>query len=212
MEILKMLQEIKIFGNPLVDLDDLFELVILLVINTGVALVIVRGIYYPLRKEKNYAYAFILSNIAIFLVCYMLINLKQVQLGFAFGLFAVLSIVRYRTEAIPIKEMTYFFIIIVIAVINALSSKAVSYSELVFVNLVFIGMIYYLEHFWMKKQTGSKFVVYEKIDLIKPNKREELVSDLKERTGYNVIAVKVGRINYLNDTALVEIFYKEHVE
>lgn len=197
---------LEIFGNPLFDAGDFFEMLILFSINLVVTLIITRLIYYSIHREKEYVFSFLLSNLAIFLVCILLVNVK-LKLGFAFGLFAVLSIVRFRTEPIPIKEMTYFFVIIIVAVINALSSKNVSYAELFFTNMVLIATIYILEKVWLDKQDSSSFVNYEKIELIHPDKRAELIEDLKARTGYNISKVKIGRINFLNDTALVEIFY-----
>jgi len=201
-------EAIKIFGNRLFDARDFFEMLTLFTINLVVTVIIVRGIYYSIHREKEMVFAFVLANVAIFLVCILLVNVK-LKLGFAFGLFAVLSIVRFRTEAIPIKEMTYFFIIIIVAVINALSSKNVSYSELFFTNFALIAIIYFLEKIWLNKQESSSTIVYEKIELIQPAKRKELIQDLSERTGFTISKVKVSKINFLNDTALVEIFYRQ---
>jgi len=199
---------IKIFGNKIFDAGDFFEMLILFVINLVVTLTIVRGIYYTIYREKEMVFAFTLANVAIFLVCILLVNVK-LKLGFAFGLFAVLSIVRFRTEAIPIKDMTYFFVIIIVAVINALSSKNVSYSELFFTNFALIAIIFFLEKVWLTKQDNSSYIVYEKIELIQPDKRNELIKDISERTGFIISKAKVSKINFLNDTALVEIFYKQ---
>jgi len=199
---------VKIYGNKLIDFKDLNEMLILFGINLLALFIVVRLIYYSIHREKEYVFAYTVSNIAIFFLCILLANVK-LKLGFAFGLFAVLSIVRFRTEAIPIKEMTYFFIIIIIAVINSLSSKSVSYAELLVTNSSIILAIFYLEKAWLKKQDSSRTIVYEKIELIMPGKRKELIADLKERTGLEINKVKIGNVNFLNDTALVEVFYNE---
>ena len=129
------------------------------------------------------------------------------QMGFALGLFAVFGILRYRTEAIPIRHMTYLFIVIGISMINALSNKSISIFELIFTN-GFISLITYLiDRVWFQTLEESKNILYEKIDLIKPENQEDLIKDLKERTGLPIHAVKVEKIDFLRDTASITIYY-----
>jgi hypothetical protein len=132
-----------------------------------------------------------------------------INIGFAFGLFAVFAILRYRTDPIPIKEMTYLFIVITIGVINALSGAEVSYGELLFTNMALVGLTYFLETYWRKNLLVRITIEYEKIENIKPQKRDTLLADLKERTGLNIQSLEFRRMNFLRDTARIRIYYKE---
>jgi hypothetical protein len=140
------------------------------------------------------------------LLCFLLESVK-LELGFALGLFAVFGIIRYRTTTIPIKEMTYLFIIIGLSVINALANKKISYAELLFTNMAVIAVVWGLERIWLLKNENSKTIVLEKIDLIRPENYNLLMEDLKERTGLEINRAEVGKINFLRDTAQVKIFY-----
>jgi hypothetical protein len=135
-----------------------------------------------------------------------LANVK-LQLGFALGLFAIFGIIRYRTDAIPIKEMTYLFIIICVSVINALANKKISYAELFFTNVAIIFIVYGLEKIWLLRHESNKLIIYEKIDLIKPERRSELMKDLSQRTGLKINRIEIGRIDFLRDTARIRIYY-----
>jgi len=198
--------EIEFFNIELIDVEDFFELIIRFFFNLSVCFVIVKVLYYNTTKRKDYLFTYFLINIVIFLLCFLLENVK-LELGFALGLFAVFGIIRYRTTTIPIKEMTYLFIIIGLSVINALANKKVSYAELVFTNLAVITVVYGLERVWLLKHEGSKRIVYEKIELVKPENYNLLLQDLKERTGLEINRVEVGKLNYLRDTAEVKIYY-----
>ncbi len=129
-------------------------------------------------------------------------------MGFALGLFAIFGILRYRTDTIPIKEMTYLFLMVGTAVINSLSDKTVSWSELVFANAIIIVITWYLERIWMQKKEGFMDIRYEKIELIHPDRRAELIEDIKKRTGLNVYRLSIDRINFMKDTAKIRVFYR----
>ena len=129
------------------------------------------------------------------------------ELGFALGLFAVFGVLRYRTEQIPIKEMTYLFIVIGISVINALSNKKMSYSELILTNSIIIFATYGMEKLWLLKHESRKIIIYEKIELITPENHTELKLDLEERTGLKIDRFEIGKINFLNDTVQIFIYY-----
>ena len=129
------------------------------------------------------------------------------EMGFALGLFAVFGILRYRTEAIPIRQMTYLFIVIGISMINALSNKSVSIFEVLFTNGLITLITYLIDRLWFQTIEEKKNIVYEKIELIKPENKEELIKDLKERTGLPIHEVKVEKIDFLKDTAAVTIYY-----
>jgi hypothetical protein len=133
----------------------------------------------------------------------------KLEMGFALGLFAVFGIIRYRTDAIPIKEMTYLFIVIGMSVMNALINKKISVVELVFANVAILALTYGLEHVWLLRHESQKLVVYEKITLIQKGRREELVADLEERTGIKINRVEIGKIDFLRDTVMIKIYFYE---
>ncbi len=205
--IFDLLENIRFFGIKLLDSEDFFNLLFRIGINLIITVLIVRYIYYPIRRDKDYFFTFIVFNLLTFFVCYLLSGVK-LEMGFAFGIFALFSLLRYRTNPLPVKEMTYLFTVIVVAIINALSSKKVSYFELFFTNFFILTLVYYLERIWTKHKGVYQVVTYEKIENIKPQNRQLLIADLEERTGLKIIDVEVQRINFLNDTARVRINYE----
>ena len=202
------LSETKFFGIEVINYSDLLELFIRFAFNFMVTTFVVRYLYYTATRRKDYLFTFILLGTTIFLLIFMLESVKM-KIGFALGLFAIFGIIRYRTNPIPIKEMTYLFVIIGLSVINAMSSKKISYAELLLVNIIIVSIIYLLEKVWLLKHESSKVILLEKIDLIKPEKQKELIADLEERTGIKISRVEIGKINFLKDTARVKIFYFE---
>jgi hypothetical protein len=129
------------------------------------------------------------------------------KMGFAFGLFAIFSMIRYRTVSIPIKEMGYFFVAVALAMINALASTQYYYLLLISSNVLILGVILILDRFVVLRHENKKEIVYDKIDLIIPEKRDLLIVDLRERTGINIHRVEVANINFLRDVALLTVFY-----
>lgn len=188
--------------------EDFIDLVIRTVFNLLVVLYLVRILYYKATPRKDYLFTFILISQVIFFMIFLLENIN-VSLGFALGLFAVFGIIRYRTRQIPIREMTYLFLVIGISVINALANRKVSYAELIFTNLAAMLITYLLEKVFLLKHESRKVINYENVELIKPSRREELKQDLEERTGLTINRVEVGRIDYLRDSARVIIYYFE---
>ena len=185
------------------------QMLIRLCFDLFVTFLIVRVIYYPLKRDKDYVFTFVIFNLLIFFVCYFMSNIN-LSVGFAFGLFALFGILRYRTMTIPIKEMTYLFTVIVVAIINALSSSSVSLVEILISNFAIILLIFLLERVWFKVQQGYKVITYENIDLIKPDKTEELLQDLKDRTGLDITEIDIDSINYLTDSARIKIYYNRY--
>ena len=206
-----LLNELQLFGAEFFDKKDFFELLIKALFNFLVIGYIVRYLYYPATKNKDYLFTYLLISLTVFLLCFLLENVK-LQLGFALGLFAVFGIIRYRTDPIPIKEMTYLFLVIGISVMNALANKKISHTELIFANFSLIALSYVLEKIWLLKHESSKMIFYEKIELIKPNKMSDLIADLKDRTGLNITRVVVWKIDFLRDTAQLKIFFFEDEE
>jgi hypothetical protein len=187
---------------------DFFELIGRYGFNFIVTFILVRLIYYPVNKRKEYLFTYFLFNTLIFIMCYMLASSKQ-SIGFAFGLFAVFSILRYRTEVVPIKEMAYFFICITLGVMNALATKKISYAELVFANALILIMTFVLDGWIWRNLTNEnmKEIEYERIDLITPEKRDDMLNDLKTRTGLSVHRIEIVKIDFLRDVARIKAFY-----
>ncbi len=209
MELLLILIDgLEFLGTPVWDAEDFLRLIIKGVFNLAVVLLIVRYIYYPITKNKDYLFTYLLISLTVFLLCFLLDNVK-LQLGFALGLFAIFGIIRYRTDPIPIKEMTYLFLVIGISVVNALANKKISYAELVFANLLIVFVTFGMERLWLLKHETRKNIIYEKIELIKPENETELLADLKERTGIDIIRYEIRRIDFLRDIANIRIFYYE---
>jgi len=198
----------EIYGIELFDGSDFGKLIFKFAIDFIFLFVIVRLVYYKVKDEKDYVFTFFIFNILTFFICYLLRKVPM-EMGFALGLFAVFGILRYRTEAIPVRQMTYLFIVIGISMINALANKSISIIELVFTNGIITLITYTIDRVWFQSLELTKSITYEKIDLILPEKEEELIEDLKLRTGLNINSVKVGKIDFLRDTAQVTIYYKE---
>jgi len=190
---------------------DLFKLLVRFLVNFSFTFVIVRILYFSANRRKDYLFTFIIFNLLTFFICFLLRKVPM-ELGFALGLFAVFGILRYRTEPIPIKEMTYLFIVIGLAMINALANKKISWAELMFVNSTILLVTFSFEKLWFNNEVQSKNVVYERIDLIKSEDRLTMIEDLRARTGLDIIKVQVGKIDFLRDVATVTIFFKEDVK
>ena len=198
----------RLFGIKIIDVADFTEMLVRFGFNTLVLLIVVRYLYYAGTKRKDYFFTYFMFGTVIFFLCQIMSNVK-LEMGFGLGLFALFSLLRYRTDPIPIKEMTYLFIVIGVSVLNALSTKKVSYMELLLMNTGIVGLTYLLERVWMKKFESNQRITYEKIELIKPEMRKELIADLRERTGLDIHRVKIERIDFLRDTATIYIFYHE---
>jgi len=183
------------------------ELIIRFAFNFIVSLVLIRYLYFKSSKKEEYVFSFLLISSTIFLLIFLL-STVQLQIGLALGLFAIFGIIRYRTNPIPIKEMTYLFAVIGLAVINAISHSHISILELILSNVLILLLVFVFEHFWLSKQLIRKTIIFDKIELITPNKREELQKDLEERTGLDIVKLELGDVNFLNDTVSIIIYYK----
>ena len=198
-----IMKGLELFGTKIIDTPDLMALLIRFLFNIAIIFVIIRLFYYPATLRKDYMFTFFMIGVIIFLICFLLESVK-LQLGFALGLFAVFGILRYRTDLIPIKEMTYLFVVIGISVVNALANKKVSYAELILTNLIVLATTFILENL---RREISKIIVYEKLDLIKEERRDELIKDIEARTSLKINRLEVGRIDFMRDIALIRIFY-----
>ena len=191
---------IQVFDGPA-----LGKLLILFGINLLVCWIITHFFYYRKSRRRDYYFTYILFSSAIFFILYQLQNMS-VEVGVALGLFGIFSMIRYRTEQLPIREMTYLFVLIAISIING-AGMASSYASFIATNVIFILLIGVLEAAGMSNRKAQKIITYEKIELIKPERRTELLADLRERTGLEIVKVQVGSIDFLKDTAFLKVTY-----
>jgi hypothetical protein len=191
-------------GVDVFDSSMLLMLLIRFVANFLVCWVIIQCFYYKKSTRKDYYFTFMVFSVTIFLLLFILQNLSM-GTGFALGLFCIFGMIRYRTESIQIREMTYLFVIIGVSAVNGLSVD-VDFTTLLVANLLFIGVVWALEG--IIKQTSSKIILYEKINLIKPEKYNDMIADLKERTGLDITKAEVGHIDFLRDVAYLKVYYK----
>lgn len=198
-------QNIDFLGLPFFDAPGLWKMLILFGINLLVCWIITHFLYYPKSHRRDYYFTYLLFSTAIFFILYQLQNMK-IEVGIALGLFGIFSMIRYRTEQLPIREMTYLFVLIAISIVNG-AGMASSYVSFIATNIIFILLIWLLEAVGMSNRKAQKIITYEKIALIKPERREELLADLRERTGLDIVKVQVGSIDFLKDTAFLKVTY-----
>lgn len=190
----------KIFFRLLIDLVSVF--------------ILVRFIYYPIYKHRELFFTYFIFNIVIFLISFLL-NKVDLSMGAAFGLFAVFSMLRYKTEEIAIKDMTYLFLVIAIGLISAVTkvkdtADNVEYLFLIGINVIVLLITYLLESNIFMKKENVKTILYENIELIKADKAEELLADIKLRTGFNVHRYSIHKIDFLKDAAQIKIYFYEN--
>jgi hypothetical protein len=186
--------------------EDFYTLLLRLAINLFFMTILIRYLYYPITKRKDYLFTYYLIGITTFFLCFGLKKL-DIDTGMGLGLFAIFGIIRYRTDAIEIKEMTYLFLIIGVSVVNSLASNKISIAEMAVINIAVVALTFGLEKVWLLKHETRKTIVYERIDLIRPENHEEMKADLEARTGLQINRFDVGKIDFLNDTAQVRIYY-----
>lgn len=176
------------------------------IFNLVVAVIIVRLIYYPTTHNKYYVFSFLGFNTIIFFVLSFMSSI-ELGVGVGFGLFAIFSILRYRTDPIPVREMTYLFIITALPVMNSAGLDGQYWPHLVLANLAIVMILLVLEREWGFHYETSKHIVYEKVELIRPDRHAELVADLQERTGLKIKRVSIGKVDFLRDIADLRIYY-----
>ncbi len=186
--------------------EDFYLLLIRLCVNVVFITILIRFLYYAKTKRKDYLFTYYLIGTITFFLCFGLKKL-DIDTGMGLGLFAIFGIIRYRTDAIEIKEMTYLFLIIGLSVVNALASNQLSIAEMALINVFMVVLTYILEFLWLMKHETRKTINYERIDLITPDKASEMKKDIETRTGLSINRFEIGKIDFLNDTAQVRIFY-----
>jgi len=192
--------------NQWMDIKDFTKLAFRLLIDVGFASLIVHGVYRRVYGKNEYPFTYYAFNIITFTVCFLLRKVPT-DLGFALGLFAVFGVLRYRTEQINIRDLTYLFIVIGIAILNASANKKVSVAELALVNGAIIGMVFLLEAAPSGKRERNRRVIYDNIELLRGGDPAALHSDLSERLGVDVRRVTVTRADLLRDTADLMVYY-----
>ncbi len=181
-------------------------------INFLFAFIIIRFVYFPRQSEHTYLFTFLAFNTVIYFIMGLFTSV-ELSIGAGFGLFALFSVLRYRTETVPIHEMTYLFLMVALPVLNSILISSSQYEELILTNVLITGVIWALENGWgFTSRMHSKEIVYEKIDLVHPDKQEEMLADIRERTGLYVVRFEICKIDYLHDTVNGRIFYLEEAD
>lgn len=194
------------FEMPIYD-DDFLKLLIRFAINCFVVLIVVGFCYNRHQKSKPFVFTFVLMNVMVFFICFTLKKL-DLGLGMALGLFAIFAIIRFRTDSIRVKEMTYLFIVVGVAVINALTNKKTSYAELAFTNAAIIAVTYLFERILKTPKLSKQDIVYDNLELLKPDSRQELFLDIEKRTGLVVERVKLSKIDFQKGSAAITVSYE----
>ena len=197
----------ELLGIPVFD-DDFYKMMIRFLLNLFFLTGIIKFVYYKHNPKKEYLFTFYLIGIVVYFLCFTL-KKYELDLGMALGLFAIFGIIRYRTLPLEVKEMTYLFVVIGVAVMNALSNKKMSYAEIIAANTIILLALYFLERYWSRTETLSKEVVYEIIENIRPENHDLLKADLEKRLGFEILSFEIGNINFLKDVAKVTVYYKQ---
>ncbi len=195
---------------PLFD-DDFFKLLARFTLNGFFLTIIIRFLYYKNAKRKDYLFTYYMIGLIVFFLCFTL-KKYNLDIGMALGLFAIFGIIRYRTDTIPIKEMTYLFVVIGISVMNSLANKKVSYAEIIISNALIVLVLTIIEKFWHLRHEVSKKIVYENLENVKPENYNFLLQDLEIRTGLTINKVSIGDLDFTKNTSKVTIYYYKACE
>ena len=197
----------ELLGIPIFD-NDFYKMMLRFLLNLFFLTGIVKFIYYKHNQKREYLFTFYLIGIVVYFLCFTL-KKYELDLGMALGLFAIFGIIRYRTLPLEVKEMTYLFVVIGVAVMNALSNKKMSYAEIIAANTIILLALYFLERYWARTETLSKEVIYEIIENIRPENHELLKADLEKRLGVEILSFEIKNINFLKDVAKITVYYKQ---
>lgn len=189
--------------------SNLFNLCMSFLLNTLAVWTIVHFFYYPKGHRRDYYFTFMLLSVSIFMLIYLLLqNASDMGIGAALGLFAIFGIIRYRTESVPIREMTYLFFLVALSVLNGKTGE-LNFMSRIIVNLIFVGIVWVCENYLSAYKEGCKFVRYDNVDLITPDRYDELKADLEKRLGIDITRVEVGAVDFLTDMTMLRVFYKD---
>ena len=187
-------------------MSDLTNFLLGFLLNFVVAIVIVRFIYYPRTKDKRFVFTYLTFSTVIYFVVSLMTNIT-IGIGVGFGLFAIFRIVRYRTEPMPVREMTYLFVLMSLPVMNSSGMLQTAWPQLIIANAVIALVLWLLEKEWGFQYQLPRHVIYEKIELIQAYRQTEMIADLEARTGRKVGRVEVGKIDFLKDTADLLVYF-----
>ena len=199
-----------LFGAQLWNAEEMWHLLLRFSFHMLVCFIMIHFCYYRKNRNREYYKSLIFFSAGMFLLLFLLESIK-LQIGLTLGLLAIFGVIRYRTETVPIKEMTYLFMVIAISVINGLS-LSVSYAVLGATNLLILLIIGFFEYQKFLSSTSSKLILYDRIELITPEKHEELMADLKQRTGLDIKKIEIGHIDFLRDAAFIKVYYPGDAE
>ena len=193
------------FGTDLCNTAGLAEMAIRFFFNLAMVWLVVHFLYYPKGQRRDYYFTYLLLSVSIFMLIYLMDGSK-LEIGAALGLFAVFGIIRYRTESVPIREMTYLFFLVALSVLNGTKAD-LSVVERLAANIFLVGVVWATEAHFLVSKIGCKFVRYDNIDLITPEHYDELCADLEKRLGVKVERVEVGAVDFLTDMAMLRVYY-----
>jgi len=197
----------ELFGIPFFD-DDFYKMIFRFLINIFFLTVLIKYSYYKFSKKAEYIFTFYLVGTIVFFLCFTL-KKYEIDLGLALGLFAIFGILRYKTEPLKVREMTYLFVIIGLSLVNALSNKKMSYIEIIAANTTIVAMAYYLDLYWSRQKTYTKDILYESLKHIRPEHHEELKKELEEKLGLEILSISLGQIDFKAETVKIKIRYKK---
>lgn len=169
--------------------------------------VLIRLIYFRVYRKSDYFFTFFMFNTTIYIITFLLNSETGFSMGAAFGLFAIFSMLRYRTEDISARDMTYLFLVITLGLISSVNQGNV--LEIIIINGMILGLAFMLDGGILLHTERMQLVQYEKIELIRPENREQLIADLRERTGLQIKKISIDRIDFLRDTALIKVYYSD---
>lgn len=193
--------------SSLLEFNDIADIIIRFLLNLIVITILIRFVYYGYKKDTEYIFTFFLFNMLIFFICYVMMK-TEISMAFGLGLFAIFGILRYRTDTIPIKEMTYLFTAIALALINAVAPFT---GEVLFMNVAIVVFIFIMEKVWFSTKEQYKVMTYEKIDLIRDGKGDEVLKDLSYRSQLNITRYEIKSMNFLNDSAELKVYFTPDV-
>ena len=197
----------ELFGIPFFD-DDFYKMIFRFLINIFFLTALIKYSYYKFSEKADYLFTFYLVGTIVFFLCFTL-KKYEIDLGLALGLFAIFGILRYRTDPLKVREMTYLFVVIGLSLVNALSDKKMSYTEIFVANSIVVAMAYFLDRYWNQQKTNTKDILYESLEHIRPEHHELLKTELEHKLGVEILSISLGQIDFKAETVKIKIRYKK---
>ncbi len=197
----------ELFGIPFFD-DDFYKMIFRFLINIFFLTALIKYSYYKFSEKADYLFTFYLVGTIVFFLCFTL-KKYEIDLGLALGLFAIFGILRYRTDPLKVREMTYLFVVIGLSLVNALSNKKMSYTEIFVANSIVVAMAYFLDRYWNQQKTNTKDILYESLEHIRPEHHELLKTELEHKLGFEILSISLGQIDFKAETVKIKIRYKK---